>query len=223
MSSKSLDISILLSSSIHEIKNQINSMIFRLESLQAQHPESHSDIVFLKQDATYIGNELVRLLALYKLNEKELRPQQMQHGVEDFLEDRSIQHHATSKAKHIQLEYHCDENLTAFFDEHLIACVLDTAIHNSLRFAQQHIHISAQKHSPFTVLSIEDDGPGYPQELLAEQDFSNPQDSEGSNTGLGLYFAAQIAACHENKDQSGYIALTNESRFGGAKFSVYLP
>ena len=223
MSSKSLDIAILLSSSIHEIKNQINSMIFRLESLQTQHPESNNEIVFLKQDATHIGNELVRLLALYKLNQKELRPQQIQHGVEDFLEEKSVQHNAACRAKKITIEYQCNENLAAFFDENLISCIIDTAVHNSLRFAQHHIVLSAKKENDFTVLSVEDDGEGYPKDLLAQQNFSDPQESEGSNTGLGLYFASEIASCHENKGISGYIKLGNSGRFGGADFSVYLP
>ncbi|PCI45405.1 MAG: hypothetical protein COB51_08865 [Moraxellaceae bacterium] len=223
MSSKSLDISILLSSSIHEIKNQINSMIFRLELLQTQHPDSNNEIVFLKQDATHIGNELMRLLALYKLNQKELRPQQIQHGVEDFLEEKSVQHNAACKAKKIAIEYQCDETLAAFFDENLISCIVDTAVHNSLGFAQQHIVLSARKENDFMVLSVEDDGEGYPKDLLAQQDFSNPLESEGSNTGLGLYFASEIAACHENKGISGYIKLGSSDRFGGANFSVYLP
>lgn len=223
MSSKSLDISVLLSSSIHEIKNQINAMIFRLESLQTQHPGSNDEIVFLKQDATHIGNELLRLLALYKLNQKELRPQTLQHGVEDFLEEKSVQHRATCQAKQITIDYQCDEHLAAFFDENLISNILDTAIHNALRFADQRLCLSARKTENHIVLSVEDDGQGYPQDLLRQQDFSNPQAAEGSNTGLGLYFASQIAACHENKGISGYIKLDNNSRFGGANFSVYLP
>lgn len=223
MSHSHLAISTILSASIHEIKNEINSMIMRLESLYGKYPEGSSDITLLKEDASNISTELVRLLALYKLNEKELKPQISQYGVDDFLEEKASQHKATGGVKNIAIDYQCDENIAAFFDENLLSCIIDTAIHNAFRFANHKIMLNAHKEPPYTVISVEDDGCGFPEQVLQQHDFSQPYDGETENTGLGIYFAAQIAAAHCSKEVVGKISLDNKSTLGGARFSVFLP
>jgi len=48
-------------------------------------------------------------------------------------------------------------------------------------------------------------------------------DYKSGSTGLGLYFAGQIAHMHENKGRRGFIKTNNDGMNGGGKFAIYLP
>jgi two-component system, OmpR family, sensor histidine kinase SenX3 len=48
-------------------------------------------------------------------------------------------------------------------------------------------------------------------------------DFAGGNTGLGLYFARQVAAMHREGEQHGEVRLQNGGTYGGACFAVRLP
>ena len=46
---------------------------------------------------------------------------------------------------------------------------------------------------------------------------------KSGSTGLGLYFAEQIANIHHSGDKKGYITIDNNSKLGGGRFTLFLP
>ncbi|MOA53720.1 hypothetical protein D3C78_1772210 [compost metagenome] len=74
------------------------------------------------------------------------------------------------------------------------------------------------------MLSINDDGPGFSQHMLErQQDYAQGIDAQSGSTGLGLYFAARIAALHERDGVKGRIEIANGGALGGGVFNLYLP
>ena len=74
------------------------------------------------------------------------------------------------------------------------------------------------------LIRIEDDGPGFPDFLLALGNAAQFGISfETGNTGLGLYFADAVARRHQAGDRTGRIQLDNDSQLGGGRFCLELP
>jgi signal transduction histidine kinase len=105
--------------------------------------------------------------------------------------------------------------------------VINTIINNAHQYTKDKIVLAAQKQNGFLRISVIDNGPGYPKEML--------EDSAGSesgkravnfntgSTGLGLFFARTVAQIHKNGASSGYISLANDEKTGGGRFSIHLP
>ena len=74
------------------------------------------------------------------------------------------------------------------------------------------------------VISINDDGPGYPQAMLDRQkEFIQGIEPSSGSTGLGLYFASRIAALHGRDGIQGRIEISNGGALGGGVFRLFLP
>ncbi|MBP5090547.1 HAMP domain-containing histidine kinase, partial [Pseudomonas chlororaphis] len=75
-----------------------------------------------------------------------------------------------------------------------------------------------------TVLTINDDGEGYPQQMIDNQaDYVQGINHSSGSTGLGLYFAERIAALHQRNGVCGRTEIRNGGPLGGGVFSIYLP
>ena len=73
------------------------------------------------------------------------------------------------------------------------------------------------------VLNISDDGEGYPKIMLEQQNdvILGINQSTGS-TGLGLYFAGQVASMHKSGNIKGNIHLSN-GKNSGSIFTIRIP
>jgi hypothetical protein len=72
------------------------------------------------------------------------------------------------------------------------------------------------------VLTINDDGEGYPCEMIERQaDYVQGINQSSGSTGLGLYFAGRIAALHQRNGVGGNTRISNGGPLGGGAFSLY--
>lgn len=117
---------------------------------------------------------------------------------------------------------HTDNETTEFFenkegsvslDHGLFLTVAENLIGNAARFARQKLLISLEvKKFPenFLILSVTDDGPGYPENLIQKgpKPFGKTEENP-SHFGMGLYSSQMICTKHggklvlDNKDGSG--------------------
>ena len=73
-------------------------------------------------------------------------------------------------------------------------------------------------------LTVADDGPGYPDNMLAKPASLVEEAEVGKGgTHLGIYFADRIASFHQQNNRSGYIKLENGDPLGGGVFKLYIP
>jgi len=167
----------------------------------------------------------VQLLGLYKLGVNQLPVCPDYHELDDFIEAQLAAHQQVLEHNDILATWRVDsDNPLGFFDRELVASVIANVITNATRYAGHALLISIEEEDEQLVISVNDDGPGYPARLLErQQDYALGIDGQSGSTGLGLYFAARIAALHERDGVQGRIEIANGGALGGGLFRLYLP
>ncbi|MDB6142320.1 MAG: Sensor histidine kinase [Pseudomonas sp.] len=226
--SESLDFSMVIASIVHDMKNSLTTVMHAHNQWLARLPEAQQDTPehgAIEYEFAHLNGMLVQLLGLYKMgvNQLPLRPDY--HELDDFIEAQLASHQDVLNSRNIAASYELDGfNLLGFFDRDLIGSVVANIIINAIRYAHHAILINIREEGGELVLTINDDGPGYPAAMIERQsNYEQGINQSTGSTGLGLYFAAQIAERHERNGVRGRIELANGGRLGGGLFSIYLP
>ncbi|AWM93720.1 histidine kinase [Pseudomonas sp. 31-12] len=223
-----LDFSTVIASTVHDMKNSL-AMLMQAHSqwlARLPDPERHSpEQGVIEYEFAHLNGMLVQLLGLYKLGVNQLPLQPAYHDLDDFLEAQLACHQEVFASRGIVATYEVDPlSPLGFFDRELVASVLANTITNALRYARQALLISVGDEAGEWVLTINDDGDGYPAEMIELQaDYVQGINYSSSSTGLGLYFAGRIAALHQRNGVGGRTRISNGGPLGGGVFSLYLP
>ena len=220
--------SMILASSVHDMKNSMTSLLDTIEvffqNSPPQNAEEESQFATMQLQASKVNNHLIKLLGLYRLQENTLPLHIEDIYVHDFLDEQlagSDMHLSTAK---IEIELDCDENAHWYFDRELIWGVINNVLVNSLRHTKDKIAIAYREIDGHCVITVNDNGPGYPQVMIENpEDFTKSIDFANGSTSLGLYFAASVAKLHKRGDYTGYITLENGGDLGGSLFTLHLP
>ncbi|MBI5632732.1 MAG: HAMP domain-containing histidine kinase [Nitrospirae bacterium] len=217
-----------LASIAHDMKNSLGMLINTTEDIIGNCSEkdcpSHPLLSKLQYEAKRVNNNLIQLLALYKMDKDQFTPNIEYHSVSEFLEDVTLQNKPLLEFKGISIETDCSNDLTGFFDRELVAGVINNVMNNAYRYAHDRIWITAQEEDGYLVIRIRDNGEGYPEHMITEGGAGAKGVSfTTGSTGLGLYFASIVAALHRNKEREGYIRTSNCDINGGGCFSICLP
>ena len=221
-----LDFSFVLASSVHDMKNSLGMLLNSINDVMVQYPpqtESHANsYAVLEYEAARINNELIQLLSIYRLDHDDIRLHIDECYVIDVLKDQIARNHGVIKTRKITLECDCDAALQGYFDADLIGSVVNNILLNCARYCKNKLRISAVQTDEGVCISIEDDGPGYPESMLDTSVYFGAGFAGGS-PHLGLLFAHKVALMHQSKTQQGSIRLHNGGKLGGGCFSLYLP
>ena len=222
-----LDFATVIASSVHDMKNSLTLLLGSLDDAVREKGIEDSPLQGKLLQAQHEGNRLnrnlIQLLALYRLEQSQLFVNITENKVSDILEEVALESEQLLSSHNIKLEIVCDENLVGFFDRDLISEIINTIINNSYRYTQDTIHLVGESQNGYLSIRVEDNGPGYPEEMLRSGNHTSPIDFHTGNTGLGLYFAAQVAKMHSNGERSGYTQTDNQGINNGGRFSLYLP
>ncbi len=223
-----IEFSGILAASVHEMKNSLSMLINYLDNvIEYFEKDKNSDIKLLSQlqyNAKHVNNNLMQLLALYRLENSLYSLNIGYNPVVELVEDLIAQNKTLMDYKGITLDVDIDTDLYWFFDKDLLAGSLNSIINNSFKYTKDLIRISAYEADAYMSICIEDNGTGYPDHML-----QNGRARESSisfktgNTGLGLYFSSMVARFHRNKEREGFITLKNSSTYGGGCFCISLP
>jgi K+-sensing histidine kinase KdpD len=222
------DYSVLLASSIHEVKNSLNMLLNSIDHVVTTYDEdtcpAYKVFSQIQYESKRVNDDLVELLAIYRIRNDQYSANIDEYSVPDFLNENIDQHEAMILHRKIDYEMDCDEDLYWFFDRELITGVISNVINNLYKYTKDKLHVSAVKEQGYLVIKIKDNGPGYPENMLISNE-SNQQaiSFDKASTGLGLYFSKLVAELHKNKGRNGYITTTNDGIDGGSCFSIYLP
>lgn len=226
---KQIDFSTLMASTVHDMKNVIAAVSQAYESLLAEMPEAlqrSPQARLIEQEALRLDAMLMQLLGLYKLEHGQLLLQPVYYRLDELFEDLHIRHRELLEYRNIDFQVDVAEaDLEAYFDVSLIGTVLDNALGNALNFCKKTIRLHAQREENGVLLSVSDDGEGYPSSLLGEvrDKESSSIDRNTGSTGLGLYFAANIIALHDQDERLARLELSNDGPLSGACMKIWLP
>ncbi|MCZ6803179.1 MAG: HAMP domain-containing sensor histidine kinase [Proteobacteria bacterium] len=222
------DNSVLLASSIHEIKYSLNMLLNSIDEVVTTCSEetcpAYKIFPRIQYESKRVNDDLVELLAIYRIRNDQYSANIDEYSVLDFLNENIGQHEAMILHRKINYKMDCDHDLHWFFDRDLITGVISNVINNLYKYTKDKLHISAVKEEAYLVIKIKDNGPGYPEDMLIANDDNQKSISfDEASTGPGLYFSRLVAELHKNKGRKGYITTTNDGIEGGGCFSLYLP
>lgn len=230
--SPEFDYSTLLANSIHEVKNSLNMLLNSVDQAIMTSANENEEATKLFSRIQYEGkrvnDDLVGLLAIYRINNEQYSANIDEYLVRDFLLENLDQHSVMINHRHIESTLNCDSDLYWYFDRDLITGVISNVINNLYKYTKDKLHIDVHTENKYLIIKVMDNGPGYPPDMIMPEHIANNQTQQKvcfdkSNTGLGLYFSRLVAALHKNKGRQGFITTTNDGIDNGGCFSIYLP
>lgn len=223
-----IDFASILAFSVHDAKNSLSLLLSTLDEILSHCAPlscpSYRQFSQLQYEANCVNNNLIQLLTLYKMDNSQY-PLNISHlSIYEFIDEYILEIKPLFDFKGIKIEEDFHEDIFWFFDGDLISVVLNNVFNNAVRFTNGKIKVSAQEDNGYLVMTIEDDGEGYPDHMLA----SKTQAMKGislktGSTGLGLYFSDMVARLHKNRGKEGFISMRNGGAYGGACFSISIP
>lgn len=222
-----LDFSTVLASTVHDMKNSLSLLMQSwnqwLERLPPELAESGERGV-IEYESLRLNGMLMQMLGLYKLQINQLPLHPDWADIEELLQEQLARHAEILQARNIRSSCAIEDVALFVLDTELVGSVIGNVINNSIRYTRSTIQLSASRHNDMLLICVNDDGRGYPQDMLGRYG-SDTQDADVSNgsTGLGLYFGQCIAQMHQRDGQQGYIELRNGGELGGGEFRLYLP
>lgn len=223
----SRDLEMLLASCIHDMKNSISMILNSADKLNEpdRSPEqTNKQLANLRYEASRLNNDLMHLLGVYRIKERELPVMIDEHEVHDMLQNQFLRNEILLNKSNMEFELDCDEDEMWYFDSELIGGVINNILVNAVRYSEKRIRIKARVINDQLSIEVADDGCGYPDNMLHTPD--KPQKSISYRTGstsLGLYFAAKVACLHTKGKRQGHISLQNGGDLGGGVFTIFLP
>lgn len=219
-----------IASSIHDMKNSLNMQISSLENIavkcqQQGDIQTSEQLALMIYEASRMNANLIQLLTLYKFG-KSIYPMDIaEQSVQEVIEEAILQDKSIMDFKGIAISVDCEQGCYWYFDRDLVTGILINALNNAYKYTSDKIRIAAKIDGGFLELRIEDNGTGYPPNMLRNDLVSEHKGisfSSGS-TGLGFYFSSRVAAMHKNGTAQGALIIENGGAFGGGCFVVRLP
>ncbi|NVK55632.1 MAG: HAMP domain-containing histidine kinase [Alteromonadaceae bacterium] len=230
--SEQIDFSTILAAAVHDMKNSLNLLVQSVEQIVSTLPPELSDtrrqIVDLHYEANRMNTGLVQILSLYRANRESLPVMIDQCFVNELIEDIVLSNQLYASQKNISIDNRCTDEFAWYLDADLMYLLINDVLINALRYGTSDIIISVSQQNDYLIIKIEDDGDGYPDHMLVNND-AKPSDFNVSQgrTGLGLYFAHLIACAHvrttNERVRQGSITLSNGGAMGGGVFEVKIP
>lgn len=223
------DFSLLLASSVHDMKNSLGMLLTSLDELTSDMGEMNDvqrrQFAILQGEASRIRNDLVYLLGLYRMQVNDLVVGIDEVFVDDFIDQQIAQNELLFNMRNIRVTVQCEKGLTGFFDEELVTGILNNVLVNAARYTRNEITISAYTDAGWLCIDVTDDGAGFPQHMIEQsKDLNRAIDFKTGSTNLGLLFAGKIAALHKSNDgRCGSIQISNKSVNGHGCFRLRLP
>jgi len=219
------DISAFLASAIHDMKNSISVLIrFLDDNITKLEPAAQREAAPMLYEVQRVNDNLLQMLAIYKVGNEFYPFDLAENSIGEFVREVADQNKSLLDYLGITLDIDCDEDLYWYFDHELVAGVIAHALNNASHYTKDKLRLVAKEEDGELVIRVEDNGSGYPKQVLEAGDAVNKgvNFSSGS-TGLGLYFSSMVAKLHRNRGKTGSMQLENGGAFGGGCFILRLP
>lgn len=221
-----IDFSMVIASAVHDMKNSLGMVLHSLDELRESMPEEVRQtrrFNTLQYEAERVHGDLVQLLGLYRLQEETLAVNIDEHYLGDVLEEQMARHRPLLDGLDLTGGT-LGSDIIGYFDRDLIGGVLANIMNNAIRYTKSRIQLEAREEDGYLVLSVADDGQGYPAHMRDAPELVHKGiDFSSGSTGLGLYFAASVAHLHHQGERTGFIRLRNGGELGGGIFELWLP
>lgn len=211
-----MDAKELAAAIIHDLKNQLQSVLLEGEQVLNSIPQEHHEALQpLLSRTRRVHQDSMQLVTLYRLKERG------NFSSEDAWPADTVRHaleclevHYADLAINVDIDPACQGYYNAF----LMQMALTNVMTNSAQAGASEITIRAHEEGTGLIIQIEDNGPGFSEGYLR-----GDVDSEKvGGTGLGLYFTDLIIKHHSSTSHPAEMRLENLAS-GGACVTLMLP
>jgi signal transduction histidine kinase len=225
--SKEALLPLFLASSVHDMKNSVGMLSASLEKmlgeLDPQAFAAYQEMAHMLFEVRRVNGNLTQLLTLYKLGERLYPFDPQACSIAQCALELESHNRALLDSRGMTLYIDYPPELIWHFDEDLVNGVLNHAINNAIRYTHDKIRLAFAERDGYLEIRVEDNGTGYPQSLLAAPAAAQGVSFRSGSTGLGLYFAREVARLHRHRDCEGTLWLENGGALGGGCFILRLP
>jgi signal transduction histidine kinase len=222
---------VFLASTVHDMKNSLSVLGGTLENLLARTPEPAQDAAYpqmahMLYQTRRLSDNLMQLLALYKEVGKPTYPfEPVPVPLGELVHQVASQSRVLLEAKGIRLDLDFSQELLWTLDEDLVIGVLCHAVNNAVRYTRDRIRLAiAERDDGMLELRVEDNGMGFPPSMIeAGASVGQGVNFLTNSSGLGLFFASEVAKMHRRRQRGGAIRLENGGLLGGGCFVLELP
>ena len=190
---------------VHDLQSPLTAMIGNLSLLvleDFEFPEEKKKEIIKRsiEGGNKLKGMMADLLDLAKLEEGYLKVKHIKLEPGNLLRQTMQLIGERTDAKRVKFDLVIPDQLPYILGEaDKLSRVIDNLLTNALKYAREKIIVSAYPESGYVVFSVQDDGPGIPQEAR-EQIFEKFVQLEGRKqqlgTGLGLSFCKLMVEAH---------------------------
>jgi signal transduction histidine kinase len=199
----------------HELRNPLTVIQGELEAMLDGVHEPNREQLAMLLDETELMSRLLDDLRTLSLSEAgQLRLEKEVVSLSDIVEDALAPLQDEARRRGLALSSQIQPG-TIEADPLRLRAVLSNLASNAIRHAKQVVAVSAELRGDQWTVSVQDDGPGIPDDLLSHvfERFVKGSDSKG--TGLGLSIAKDLVEAH-----LGTISVVADR---GTRFTLSLP
>jgi K+-sensing histidine kinase KdpD len=213
------DSTTLLSSQLHDIKNEMQAILSlqdELAELLIELPEQGAILTNISKHSESLSQRLVELLSVLKIQNTSFSPNENENWLIDTLTPII---NDQKRLKQFAVIADFDLEFNQFYDEQLVSIALHNIFGNAHQAGATEATVKLEEFDNGRwLLEIVDNGPGFEPEQLLKGEF-NPQ---GTASGLGLYLIQQTIRAHKSNGNCGSITLGNHPN-GGAMIQLIFP
>ena len=211
------DVKLLSASVSHDLRTPLARIRFGVETLVEE-----DDPVLRARFQSRIVNDVDQMVELVEqlLNFARLECDLI-HAEKEQADVVSICEHAVKTASCPPLSIRIttySTSIQVLANKHYLLMVVNNLLSNATRFANSTVSLTLENSAEFTILHVEDDGPGIPE---SEREnvlvpFTRIANQEHDGYGLGLAAVRRIAEFYR-----GYVCISTSIKLKGARVSVH--
>ena len=205
------DLNTLLSSELHDIKNQMQALLSVQDYLAEQLtelPKFNDLVASIQNHSQVLNHKFIELLSVLKMQNQGFKLNVDEHWLIDTLTPII---HEIKKLHNLDVILDFDPEFNGFYDDQLLEIALHNVLINAKSAGASLVNISVIEHANGSwVINLQDDGPGFEPEQLEQGEFQ----PHGSQSGLGLYLISQSLQAHQRNDKRGQVLLSNSDHSG---------
>lgn len=211
-----MDFEQLTAAVIHDLKNQVQTVMSESDRLKQQLPSEHqSSVDALVRRTRGIQDEISQLITLYQMKTHSIFSSEEAWPASTL---RIVAEQCGVQYPGIRIETSADENLSGFYNDFLLQMALACLVTNSAQAGAGVVCLHAEEEGRAIHFTVTDDGPGFPESVLAGERVSRRL----GGTGLGLYFSELVAKHHKRGSREGHVNLSNPGE-GGGEVTLTIP
>ncbi|MBI3775882.1 MAG: HAMP domain-containing histidine kinase, partial [Gammaproteobacteria bacterium] len=152
-----LNFSMILASSVHDMKNSLSMLLGTLEQLGGECGKTcpaAGKVNQLRYQGQRLNGDLVQLLSIYKIEHQQYTPNIEEHDLSDFLQECVNTHEPMLTPRGIVIEAVCKPGLVGYFDREMVAGVINNVVNNAYKYTKDRIRLSAATSDGYVMLSV---------------------------------------------------------------------